>query len=377
MKRFILFLIILSAALPPISAQAQTDQDLIVLNDSTPGIDVVINPSLNTTGVVALEIGSASVIVTDAVGNVVFQAADPAIAGVEFSFAPNAGTHTLTVERLPGAVQGYVRITSLPEMTPFSETPQLVNASVLTVDQESDFPLNAASPSSVVNFVVPTAATVTARFPGAPVTAQLVDTQTNLTLASLNGSLIDGVRFKVADGTYELLLLNNNAARETVANVSVMSPLPSDFDSLVAQAETSNMTALATTAPVNTGTSTVSTCTITINASSVNVRSGPGTGYSVLDYAFRGEMLPVGGMSTQSGWVLVGTDTGSGWLTNEVGMFNGDCTSLTAYDIPYREASAPEVTIQQPAISVYHDDDDDDEYEEHDDQDEHEDDDDD
>jgi uncharacterized protein YraI len=364
MKRFTLLsmLIILTAVLPPLTAQAQTGSDLIVLNDATPGIDVVVNPSPDTTGVVALEIKNASVTVTDAVGNVVFQAADPDITGLEFSFAPNAGTHTVTVKRLNGAAQAYARITSLAEMQLLSDTLQLVSNSTLASDQEADYPLNASTPSSVVNFTVPTAerAAITARFPGAPVTAQLVNVQENRTVATLTGSLIDGVRFKVAEGTYQLLLQNNNTARDTVANVSVIPAPDGNFESLVAQAEASNTTAMATTASASNTVTTTSACSLTVNASSVNLRSGPGTGYSVLDYAFRGETLPVGGNSTQSDWLLVGTDTGSGWIAGGLGALSGDCTNLTAYDIPYREATTPQVTIQQPQVPVYHDEYDDD-----------------
>lgn len=357
----VVMIIILTSALLPLAAHAQTGNDLIVLNDSTPGIDVVINPSPNTTGVIALEIKNASVTVTDAVGNVVFEAADLSIAGVEFSFAPNAGTHTLTVERLPGAVQAYARIAALPEMTSFNVAPQLVDTSTLAADQEADFPLNVNSPSSVIDFAVAGAdyATVTSHFPGAPVTAQLVDVQKNRTLATLTGSLIDGVRFTVAEGTYELLLLNNNTARNTVATVSVTHAPQNDFETLVAQAEANGTTMITTGATAN----AVSTCMITIGASLVNLRSGPGTGYSVLDDAFRGDLLTVGGVNTQSGWMLVGDGQSSGWISSDLGVLNGDCTNLTVYDVPYREAVAPQVTIQQPQVPVYHEDDDQGEHE--------------
>lgn len=391
MKRYTLLsaiLIILGAMLMPLTTHAQTGSDLIVLNDATPGIDVVVNPSPNTTGVIALEIDNASVIVTDAVGNVVFSAADSGIAGVEFSFAPNAGTHTVTIERLPGAGQAYARIASLSDMTSLTDIPQLVSASTLTLNQEADYPLTANSPSSVVDFAVSDAdyATVTARFPGAPVTAQLVSTQDNRMLAMLNGSLIDGVRFKVDSGTYELMLLNNNTASATVANVSVLSAPQSDFETMVADASASNTaTTVSTTSSAGTTGSVASAapaCTVTISASSVNLRSGPGTGYSVLEYAFRGEALAVGGINTQSNWLLVGTDNGSGWVAGDLGTLSGSCATLTAYDIPYREATTPQVTIQQPQVSVYqddssssYDDDHDDDHDEHEDEhDEHDDD---
>lgn len=384
MKRFTLItavLIILSASLPLTLAQAQTGGDLIVLNDSTPGIDVVINPSPNTTGVIALEIENVSVTMTDAVGNVVFETNDPDLAGIEFSFAPNAGQHTLIVERLPGASQGYARITPLAEMSAPVNRLELVDTAALALAQEADYPLNAASPSSVVGFAVDntTPATITARFPGAPVTAQLVNTPDNRVVATLTGSLIDGIRFQVTEGMYELVLLNNNPAQNTVANVSFVPAEESDFDAMVAQAEAANTTTLTTTAAGSSAAVAAPTCTLAISASSVNLRSGPGTGYSVLDYAFRGDVLPVGGISTQSNWLLVGHNDSSGWIAGDLGTLAGSCADLTAYDIPYSEAAAPVVTIQQPQVPVFQDDDygddyDDDHSDDHDESDDHDDD---
>jgi uncharacterized protein YraI len=356
-----LIVLFVAAMLPMPAVQAQSDSDLIVLNDSTPGIDVVINPSPDTTGVIAIEVENASVTVVDAVGNLVFQTVDPNIEGIELRFAPNAGTHTLTLERLPGAVQAYARIAALAEMTVGSNTPELVSGPALAMDQEADFPLNASTPSAAVDFSVSDAsyATVTASFPGTPVTAQLVSVTENRTLATLSGSLIDGIRFKVASGDYELVLLNNNTTQETVANVSVLPAPNTDFTTLVAEAEAANtttMTDTATSAADTTVSSSVASgCSVTVAASSVNLRSGPGTGYSVLGYAFRGENLTVGGTNPASGWLLVGTDAGSGWMAGELGILNGSCNSLAVYDIPYLEAAAPVVTIQQSQVPVYSD----------------------
>lgn len=376
------FGLLVAAFAPSSPAQAQSGNglsgDLIVLNDSTPGIDVVVNPSPDTTGVVALEISNASVMVYDAVGNLVFESSDTHIRGIEFSFAPNAGTHTVTVERLPGAVQAYARIGAQAEMTTYDSAPELVRSSTVAMAQEADFPLDSMSPSSAVNFVVPASVTaaVTARFPGAPVTAQLVDVAQTRSLATLSGSLIDGVRLTVDGGSYQLVMVNNNVAKETMANVSLLPARPSDFAVLVAEADASSTTTLASTSSsgVNSG-APVATCNVTVAVSSINLRSGPGTGYSVLDYAFRGESLPVGGTNSGGGWLLVGTDTGSGWMLSNLGMLSGTCDNLTVFDIPYREAATPQVTIQQPQVPVYRDDDDDygydddDEYGEYDDDD--------
>ena len=103
MKRLTLFALLLfalslSAALP---ALAQADANLITLNDASPAIDVVITLPADSTGTVALEFSGAAVRLTDATNAVVFSAADARLHALELNIAPNNGSHTLTVERLP------------------------------------------------------------------------------------------------------------------------------------------------------------------------------------------------------------------------------------------------------------------------------------
>ena len=374
MKRYPLFLVLLMtlSVIPlnfnsAVHAQGGGSNDLVILNDSTPGIDVIVNPAVDTTGVVSLDITDASVMITDAVGNLVFEAADQNLTGIEFRFAPNAGAHTITIQRLNGATEGFVRIQALPEMV-MMPTLEFVSNTALTTNQEADFPLNANSPSSVVNMSVPAdeSQAITATFPGAPVTVQLVNTDAGTALATLSGSLIDGVRFTVSTGNYQMTMLNNNIDRPTVANVSMTPPMNSDFVDMVlaARGEPSN---IAGTVPTNSS-APASTCAMTIGVSAGNVRSGPGAGYSVLEYVFRGEEVPVGGISSQSGWLLIQTGSGgTGWVANDLGILTGGCDSLVAYDIPYLAASSPTVIIQQTGGTGgsaggggFHDDDDDD-----------------
>jgi len=361
-NKSLLISMLLAALLVPAAVFAQTPNDVIVLDDATPALDVVINPNPDTTGVIALEINSATVTLTNAAGNIVFESVDPSIQALELRLAPNAGSHTLSIQRAANASQGSTRIISLSQMTAGSVVPTLVNSTTLAPAQEADYPLNSNSPSAIVDFNIPTAdgyGALTASFPGAPVTVQLVNTTNNLPLATLYGGAVDGVRFALEDGQYQLVMLNNNTAQATVANVSLLPTTGNSLGAPVAQADTTvNIAAVAPSANTDTP------CTLTIAQSSVELRSGPGNGYSILEYAFRGSEMPVGGSNTQSDWVLVGTDTGSGWLSSSQGTMNGDCGSLTAYDIAYQEASAPAVVYGGEEYE------DDDEYEEEDDDDE-------
>lgn len=371
-----LALIVFIVGLIPLSVFAQDGSgasELIVLNDTTPGIDVVITPSADTTGAVMLEVNNVSVMVTDVVGNVVFQSSDAHISGLAFQFAPNAGTHTLTIERLAGATQGFVRILAEAEIGDLGDV-TLVNNDLLVLEQEADFPLSSSVPSSTANINIPedSQGTITARFPGAPITAQLVNSEDGSVVATLMGSLIDGFSVTVESGQYEMVLVNNDTSRETVANVRVNTPQESDFAVLVDATTDTNVVVSDTAQPTTSAVETASNCTITINTASINLRSGPGTGYSVTDYAFRNDTYQVGGVNAEENWLLVGTETGSAWMNSRLGNLSGDCGDLVVFDIPYRDAATPQVVIQQPQVSIYHEDDDDEyEDEDHDEDDDH------
>src|SRR5574339_274245 len=116
MKRFLipLLFLLLLGALP---ALAQDNTNLITLNDATPAIDVVITLAPDTTGTVSLAIAQAAITLTDSANAVVFHAADARLHGVDINIAPNSGSHTLTVERLPGITEASVSVASMPELT--------------------------------------------------------------------------------------------------------------------------------------------------------------------------------------------------------------------------------------------------------------------
>jgi uncharacterized protein YraI len=99
-------------------------------------------------------------------------------------------------------------------------------------------------------------------------------------------------------------------------------------------------------------TAVLAACTTTINASSINMRSGPGPGYSVTEFAYRGDELLVGGYNPDHSWVLVGTDSGSAWIASRLGQLSGDCGTLPVFDIPYKNAVEPQVIVQQPEAQV-------------------------
>jgi uncharacterized protein YraI len=348
MKRSIALITLLVAAsaaavlvLWPHHSNAQPASDIVTLNNATPRIDAVINTTQDTTGAVALQLNQASVTITNSAGTVVFKSTDARIHSLEFRFAPNAGTHTVTVERLPGVNQAYVKVISQADLTDLG-TATLVSDSTVTDQQQYDLPLNASSPSSTININIPDGLTdaITAAFPGAPVTAQIVDSS-GITLASLSGGQIDAIRVGLDSGAYRMMLLNVNPVQGTVANVSVL-PAPQSDLAALASAQTTTVSDNAQT--VQTG-----VCTDTVTASATDLRSGPGSGYDVVAYGFSGAQLQVAGMNTDGSWLVVNTPIGSAWISNRAGTLSGSCSNLTVYDLPSRAASDSETVVQAPA----------------------------
>ena len=344
-KHYAAVLVLVIASL--ITAQAAFAQgggtaDVITLNNATPGIDVVITPAPGTAGTVTLEIVQAAVLVTDSSGRVVFEMADARVHTLELRMSPAGGSYTLSVERLSGVDTAYVRVNSQADLSPTGQTVLVNNTQQpLTTQQSIDLPLSGVTPSQVVPVSIPanTTGTLTATFPAAPVTAQVIDANQQV-VATLYGGAFDGLSLTLDGGNYEVTLLNGNPQQTTLANLQVNSSQPSDLASLVMQTTPNDPQVSNVSAP---------SCVTTVNVASVNLRSGPGTGYTVLDYGFRNEQYPVGGMTPDGSWLVVGDGTSSAWMSTTTGTLSGNCGDLTVYNVAYRDAPAPQVTIQQPS----------------------------
>lgn len=363
MKRLaFIFLALFAASFP---AFAQNTADLITLNDATPAIDVVITLPRDTTGTISLDVALASVTLKDASNNIVFYAADERLHGLEFNIAPNSGSHTLTIERLAGVTEAYVSVSSLPEMT-MNGTVELIPGNLVTLNQEVSLALDATNPgnTTMVNIPEDTTGVVTATFPGAYATTQLLD-DTGLVVAQSVGGHLDGLTFLLDGGEYEFTLLGSSLTDTVIAGVRAVSADDAGFMILEAPEQVVSTT-------VDTGVS----CTATVGMSSVNLRSGPGTGYSVLDYGYRGETFAVGGRNPENNWIVVGMSNGdSAWMAANTALLQGDCGALTVFNIPLQDAVPAQIVITSPVTGSYDDDDDHEEYEyehEDDDDDDHE-----
>lgn len=338
MKRLSLILLVtvgmLALALPALAQQ--DNPDLIMLNDATPAIDVVITLPADTTGTLSLDLALASVTLTDANDAVVFTAADERLHGLEFNIVPNSGTHTLTVERLPGVTEAYVSVVSLPEMT-VGGTVELVEGGTLVLNEEAALALNTDNPGGTVSVEVPeeTVGVVTATFPGAFATTQLVDSD-GVLLAESTGGHVDALTFVLDGGSYDFTVLGTNLTGTVIAGVRAVSVEDGGFAVIEAPAPSAETVTEAGTGD----------CTAIVTASSANLRSGPGTGYSVLGYAYRGENYPVGGQNQENNWIVIGTsDGGSAWLSLSAAQTDGTCDTLTVFDTPTQDAAPAQITI--------------------------------
>lgn len=368
MKRLIILflnLVVAATAVLPVVAQDNGVIDAITLNDATPSIDVVITLPPDTTGSISLSLSMAAVKMLDQHGGIVFEAADPRIHMLELNIAPNTGTHTLVVERLPNISQAYVKIASLPELTNTGVVTE-VTSNTLNQYQGYTFPVTSTEPAGDVSFSIPDQSTgvITASFLGMNAVAQFEDDKG--TVLAISHAHVDGLNIVLDGGTYKAAILAIGLTEEKRIGVQLVPVDGLNFALLPTSESPAESVAGANNVP----------CKATVTAISANLRSGPGTGYSVLNYTQRGQTLMVGGTNPEQNWIVVAASEGtSAWLSRDLVQLEGVCSSLTVFNIPLR--NAPPVTIQvvpsNPDASNLggreHEDHDDDDHDEHDDHD--------
>lgn len=71
-----------------------------------------------------------------------------------------------------------------------------------------------------------------------------------------------------------------------------------------------------------------------INTGNLNIRTGPGTNYSVLLVATGGSQFPVLGVARDLVWYQINTDAGVGWVNVEFTVARGDFTNVPFADAP-------------------------------------------
>lgn len=97
--------------------------------------------------------------------------------------------------------------------------------------------------------------------------------------------------------------------------------------------------------PPPTHTPTVSpipACRFEVTVSSASLRTGPGTGYPVVGFAYVGENFLVLERHRGAAWLKVDVGTDPTWIATNVGELSGDCTDLPVSDQPVIEGEPPD-----------------------------------
>ncbi len=85
-------------------------------------------------------------------------------------------------------------------------------------------------------------------------------------------------------------------------------------------------------------------CLFTVEASSVNLRHGPGTGYGVAAYGFSGDQFPVTARHSSGLWFQVTVSGAEVWVSAGVGALSGDCAALPVSTLSLQDGGQPGVT---------------------------------
>lgn len=79
-------------------------------------------------------------------------------------------------------------------------------------------------------------------------------------------------------------------------------------------------------------------------ANNVNIRSGPGTSYTVIGTLAKNTTIPVSGQ-TSTGWFQVNNDVGGGWVSASVTTFEGQCAGLPQVMPPDNQLVSPKAGV--------------------------------
>jgi hypothetical protein len=104
------------------------------------------------------------------------------------------------------------------------------------------------------------------------------------------------------------------------------------------QTNTATLTLLPTQQPLAPA-PTLQPCQFTVQSSSVNLRSGPGTGYGVVGYGYNGEVYPVLARHMSNQWFTISAAGESVWIAANVGSLTGECSDLEISNEPLLEGA--------------------------------------
>lgn len=195
------------------------------------------------------------------------------------------------------------------------------------------FPLIAASQiySFSADPALPTQLTLSPITPDLPYTAELRDGAGNI-VATLVGSTLRNAILMVAPGQgfYEVAIKSQKQDSIGMLSVQVARQAANSVTTTTAFKSASVAPALNTALqPVtyDPNTLAISCAARSSVANNVNIRSGPGTNYSVIGMLANGAAILVTGQSA-AGWFQVEDGEGTGWVSASVVALEGQCSAL-------------------------------------------------
>ena len=215
LRKLIPLLALSLAALPVL---AQDSGGLITLDDNTPSIDVNITMPADTTGTVALDVTQTAINLVNDAGTTMLQAADARVHGLELNIAPNSGSHTLTIKRLPDVVQAAVQVRSLANLTDVGAT-QTLNSTQLTLDQARVLAADVAQSTTHVSIPQGQPSVISVSYPGVVGNLQITDALGIILLSA--SSDVDGINLVVDPGEYDVTLQMQSAPPDAQVSVQV------------------------------------------------------------------------------------------------------------------------------------------------------------
>ena len=178
MKRLLILVLLASSLVLATATHAQSSSGQVIpLTDAAPAMDIVVQSQPGASGALALQLSGASVLVTDAGGQTIFQMADQRAHELQLRFGPDATSHTVTIARLPGIQQAWFSATPLDDLPAVDDTTTPVNENRLQIGQSLEALISADQTPGAIAFAIPDGqfGRLVSSFSGAPLDAQILD----------------------------------------------------------------------------------------------------------------------------------------------------------------------------------------------------------
>jgi Bacterial SH3 domain len=162
----------------------------------------------------------------------------------------------------------------------------------------------------------------------------------------------DTMATKIADASYATQTAASNL--QQLVNATVTKMAQDVYATQTALAFQVPVTAIPTSTPAPLPTPTTqanSQAVVTIE--SVNIRSGPGTTYSVQAYAARGDILIILGQAYDCGWLEIRMPDGqTGWVSSTYVTYSLPCGAIAQASIPPEPTPATQASSCDPSGSI-------------------------